>query len=77
MKKIQWPTAIVLIVTIVALAVVYLAGPSVGVPDESHSTVVTGIAALGALVLASMQKLIGGDKDRDGIPAILDADGDK
>jgi hypothetical protein len=58
MKRIQWPTAIVTVVFVLAITAAYLAGPALGVPEDSHKALVAGIGVLAVPVLAMMQKLL-------------------
>jgi len=67
----SWPTAIVLIVALVALAAAYLAGPSLGVPAESHAELVGALGALAAIVLGLMRSILGRDEDGDGTPDVF------
>ncbi len=57
MKRIQWPTAIVMVVFMLAITAAYLAGPALGVPEDSHKALVAGIGLLAAPALAMMQKM--------------------
>ena len=75
MKKIQWPTAIVLVAVVLAVMSAYLFGPALGVPEESHASLVAGLGVIGSLILANMRGLIAvlkKDKDGDGLPDFLD-----
>lgn len=76
LKRLNGYTAAVLIVVIVAITVAYLAGPSLGVPEESHSKLVAGIGAVGALVLAWMRGLLSRDQDNNGVPDVLQSGGE-
>lgn len=71
MKRIHWPTAIVLVVVVVVLAAAYLFGPMLGVPVGSHEALVAGVGAVGALVLAYMRGVLSRDEDHDGVPDAL------
>lgn len=71
-QKIQWPTALVLCVVVLSLAAAYLLGPSLGVPEESHETLVAGVGLIGSAALAFMRGILSHDKDGDGIPDLID-----
>ena len=77
MKQIQWPTAIVLVAFFVAISVAYLAGPSLGVPEDSHAKLVGGLGILGIAIANYMQpvftKILTKDSDEDGLPDIVDS----
>ena len=73
LPTLSWPTAVLLSVVVAALAAAYLAGPSLGVPEESHTAFVAGVGAVGALLLAGARALFSKDADHDGSPALLDA----
>lgn len=72
MKQITWPTAAILIASLAAITIVYLAGPKLGVPAESHTAVVAAVGAIGTTLLALAKALLGQDADNDGIPDLLD-----
>lgn len=58
MQRIQWPTAIVLVVFVLAITAAYLAGPALGVPDESHKSLMAGLGVLGMFVLSKMRSVL-------------------
>ena len=74
--KIQWSTAALLIAVLFLLAAAYLFGPALGVPEESHVALVTGLAALCASALAIVGpvvvRVLAKDTDGDGIPDAWD-----
>lgn len=57
---IAWPTAAVLIAVLLTTAAIALAGPSLGLDDETLVALLGGGGAIGALVLAVMRGLLGG-----------------
>ena len=59
MKKIQWSTVVVLIVVIAAVWSAFLFGPALGVPEDSHKSLVAGVGVAGASVLAFMRSARG------------------
>ena len=73
-KKIQWPTVAALAVVVAAVLAAYLAGPALGVPEESHAQLVAGVGVVGSLLLAAMRSLLSTDADGDGTPALTDSD---
>lgn len=72
MKRIQWPTAIVMIVALLILGAAYLAGPSLGVPAESHVQLMSALSGFFMLVLGVMRSVFTKDSDGDGLPDALD-----
>lgn len=64
--RISWPTAAVLLAGVVFLAVAFLAGPSVGIPEDSYKAIVSAVGALFLILLAAMRSLFLGDDDNDG-----------
>ena len=65
MKRIQWPTALVLGISVLVLGSVYLFGPAFGVPESSHVALVAGIAVVGKVALAYMRALLAEKKADD------------
>lgn len=68
MRRIQWPTAAVLMTGIVVLGATLLAGPSLGLNTDDLIGALFGEGALLGLVTASMRGLL---KPRDGGAALL------
>lgn len=53
----SWPTAAVMIATVLALAALVLAGPALGVSAETMRLILGGVGSAGAVLLAAMRGL--------------------
>jgi len=71
MKRIHWPTALVLVVAIVAVVVVVFFGIQLGVPADLHADVVGALALVAMPLLAWLRGALSRDADRDGVPDAL------
>lgn len=60
-KKLSWPTALVLCIAILAIAVTILFGPALGLDPELLTSVLGAQGVLAALVLGVMRQLLGAD----------------
>lgn len=58
LAKIEWPTAITMIVVVLTVGAAYLFGPALGVSEDAHSQLVAGIGAVGSILLAAMRGLL-------------------
>ena len=69
----KWPLTVVVSVALVAFAAVTLAGPSLGVDAEALAEVRRWAAGIGSAAASMLLPLLARDADRDGSPALLDA----
>jgi hypothetical protein len=60
-SKIQWPTAAVIMTTIVALTTLALAGPSLGLSDDILRYALGGAGGVGALIAGLRPQLFASD----------------
>ena len=77
MKKIHWPTALVLISVVLVLGALALFGRQMGLPEAWHDKLRAGLMVLGTLLMSIMQPLLSRDSDGDGIPNVIDADSEQ
>lgn len=60
-KRTNWPTAMVIVVAILAILATLLAGPSLGLDGETTKLALSAEGLLGAIVLGLMRGLRDGD----------------
>ena len=64
-KKLEWPTAAVLMVAMLAIAATVLAGPALGMSADTLQTVLASEGILGAIALGVMRQLLAADGGDD------------
>lgn len=58
-KRLQWPTAAVLIAALIVIGATLLAGPALGLSPETLHSALASEGLLSAVVLGAMRQLLG------------------
>lgn len=67
-----WPTAAAVITLVVAIACIFLFGPSLGIDDRVIDGLIWAIGLLGVPLVGAMRSFLGRDSDGDGKPDWMD-----
>lgn len=72
MRDWYWPTAAAVITIVVAIACIFLLGPSLGIDDRVIDGLIWAFGLLGVPLVGAMRSFLGRDSDGDGKPDWMD-----